>query len=403
MKPTMPTRRLRFSHDRTTRVYYTRWTDDHGNRHKRTFGSDKRQAEIKYAEFSALWKVDDATRNPPNDHAGPLTVSQLWTEHFEPYARSYYKRADGSPTGETTNIEHAFRYAIALYGSTPAAKFDADNLINVRKAMVDAGLCRNVVNQRVRKIRQVFRWSHSEGRKLVPADILVSMESVKALSPGRSDASESEDVTPVSDAVVDATLKHCPPTLAAMIRVQRLTGMRPAEVCIMRPCDIDRSGKVWFYRPAHHKTGHLNKPRVVAIGPRAQALIEPHIEMDLSAPVFSPAKARREREVSTGRALNRNRPRKTDRRVGNQYTAPSYYRAIQYAAKRAGAPSWSPNQLRHAWATEARRRGASADTIEGQMGHSGAAGGQDRPLARITAGYAHLDQSASATYQLKYG
>ncbi len=34
-----------------------------------------------------------------------------------------------------------------------------------------------------------------------------------------------------------------------MVRLQRLTGMRPAEVCILRKCDIDTTGDVWLYRP----------------------------------------------------------------------------------------------------------------------------------------------------------
>ncbi len=32
--------------------------------------------------------------------------------------------------------------------------------------------------------------------------------------------------------------------------------MRPAELCILRPADIDRSGDVWVYRPSDHKTQH---------------------------------------------------------------------------------------------------------------------------------------------------
>ena len=32
-----------------------------------------------------------------------------------------------------------------------------------------------------------------------------------------------------------------------MIELQRLTGMRPGEVVIMRTCDLERSGDVWAY------------------------------------------------------------------------------------------------------------------------------------------------------------
>ncbi len=32
-------------------------------------------------------------------------------------------------------------------------------------------------------------------------------------------------------------MPHLPEIVADMVRSQRLTGMRPAEVCFMRPCD----------------------------------------------------------------------------------------------------------------------------------------------------------------------
>ena len=42
----------------------------------------------------------------------------------------------------------------------------------------------------------------------------------------------------------------------AMVEVQLLTGMRPGEVCQLRPCDIDTAGPVWVFRPRQHKTRH---------------------------------------------------------------------------------------------------------------------------------------------------
>lgn len=42
-----------------------------------------------------------------------------------------------------------------------------------------------------------------------------------------------------------------------MVQMQLLTAARPGEVCIMRPCDIDRSGRIWVYKPKDHKTALL--------------------------------------------------------------------------------------------------------------------------------------------------
>jgi hypothetical protein len=60
-------------------------------------------------------------------------------------------------------------------------------------------------------------------------------------------------------------VKAASPPIAAMLQVQRLTGMRPDEVTIMRPCDLDRAGEVWIYRPESHKLEWLDQRRRVKI------------------------------------------------------------------------------------------------------------------------------------------
>jgi hypothetical protein len=58
---------------------------------------------------------------------------------------------------------------------------------------------------------------------------------------------------PVPDEHVEAVLPLLTPPVRAMVQVQRLSGMRPGEAVIMRPCDIDRTaGGTCVYRPASH-------------------------------------------------------------------------------------------------------------------------------------------------------
>jgi hypothetical protein len=61
----------------------------------------------------------------------------------------------------------ALRPLRELYGCTPAAGFGPKKLKAVRQRMIDAGLCRTVVNRYVGRVRTVFRWAESE--ELVPA------------------------------------------------------------------------------------------------------------------------------------------------------------------------------------------------------------------------------------------
>jgi integrase len=88
-----------------------------------------------------------------------------------------------------------------------------------------------------------------------------------------------------------------------LVTFQRLTGYRPGEACRLRAVDIDRTGEIWLYRPQTHTTAHLNRDRVIAIGPRGQDLIREFLVSDVSAYLFSP---RRSLEEYHGR-LRKNR------------------------------------------------------------------------------------------------
>src|SRR5204862_5691901 len=109
--------------------------------------------------------------------------------------------------------------------------------------------------------------------QLVPVAVYQSLTTLPGLQAGRTEARDMPPVEPVSEEHVRATLPFLRPAVRAMVQVQLLTGMRPGEVCQLRPCDLDTTGPVWQFRPVQHKTAHRNKPRVVSIGPKAQALL----------------------------------------------------------------------------------------------------------------------------------
>lgn len=44
-----------------------------------------------------------------------------------------------------------------------------------------------------------------------------------------------------------------------MLIVQAESSARPGEVVQMRLADLDRSGKVWTFKPQRHKTQHLGR------------------------------------------------------------------------------------------------------------------------------------------------
>ena len=135
----------------------------------------------------------------------------------------------------------------------------------------------------------------------MPASVYHSLRTVEGLKKGRTRATEPEPVLPVENTLVEATLPHLPHVVADMVRFQRLTGCRPGEVCQLRPCDVGRSGDVWEYRPADHKTAYRGRERIIYIGPRAQQ-VSCLICCGMPMPIASPRlRARRSVTSKCGR------------------------------------------------------------------------------------------------------
>jgi len=346
-----------------------------------------------------------------------LTMAALVREYLQ-HARRYYVKPDGQATGEAKRIEIALRPFIQYCPSLPAEHFGPLALKEYRERIIEAGLCRSYVNKRVNMVRRMFRWAVEE--QLVPPSVFHGLQAVAGLRRGRSGVRESEPIRPIAEGWVHRTMAFLPPTVAAMVELQMLTGMRPGEVCILRPMDVDRRGKVWLYTPANHKTAQYGHKRVVPIGPRGQEVLRPFLVRPPEDYCFAPDEAQAHRNA-VKRASRRTRvqPSQQNRRKpdpeklpGDRYDSDSYRRAIEYAiaaANKAGrakaaaegrevgehelVPHWHPHQLRHTAATIIRRE-MGLDAARALLGH--------RSLG-ITDTYAELDQALAVEAARKLG
>jgi integrase len=221
----------------------------------------------------------------------------------------------------------------------------------------------------------MFKWAVAE--ELIPVAIYEALKAVEGLRKGRVVARESKPVKPVPDAFVDPVRPHVSRQVWAMIELQRLTGMRPGEVVLVRTCDLATSGRIWEYRPDRHKGEHHEKDRVVYIGPRAQQILKPWLRTNLQEFLFSPRESMAERaaKMRTDRKTRvqpsqRDRSKDRPTRVpGQRYTRSSYARAIAKACLKAGVPHWAPNQLRHSVGTKVRRE-MGLESAQVVLGHS---------------------------------
>ena len=275
---------------------------------------------------------------------------------YATYAEEYYRK-DGRASGSIDRVRAALRVLVRLFGPEPIAEFDASKLIALQDHLATQGYARKYVNDLVCVVKQAFAWGVP--RNLVPDRVLWQLKAVKSLAKGRSKARETEPVRPVPTVDIDAIEEHVARPVWSMVRLQLLTGMRPGEVLIMRPCDIEKeTDGVWTYHPSRHKTEHHGKSRVVYLDSAAQDVLRPYLERDPESFCFSPKES--------DRRIN------GKHRVGNRYRRDSYRTAIQRACDRSGVPRWSPNQLRHNFGTKIRKmHGLEAARV--LLGHSSAA------------------------------
>jgi integrase len=392
-------------------------------------------------------EVGQGTRVAP----ATLTVAELLVA-FLRHAQGHYRDQDGRQTSEMKEFIYSLRPVNHLYGGTPAAAFGPLKLKAVRDLMVrgyehpkygpQPALARGLINKRVGRVVRVFKWAASE--EMVPAPVHQALATVGGLQRGRTSARETAPVKPVAVALVDATLPHLPAFVASMVQVELFTGMRPAEVCNLRLAEIDRTGNVWVYRPANHKTAWRGKERVVPIGPRAQEVLRGYIRMrcpccgvegrpprlgwrsgtcgpcadrldeecvcgpwplvELQQPdayLFSPALAREERyaDLRAGRQ-SKVQPSQQDRkrrkpkvRPGDRYRVTSYAHAVRRACEAQRLEAWHPNQLRHTHGTEVRRR-FGLEAAQAALGHA---------QANVTEIYAERDLALAVRVATEIG
>lgn len=335
-----------------------------------------------YARYSRLIADWQSHQSSPVRHVTVGHVTLLYLRHCE----SHYVK-DGVATSQLHVVTSALRRLNQLFRETIAAEFSPRMLKAVREQMVREDLCRTTVNQYVSIIRQCFKWGVSE--ELVPPTVLLALQAVRDLLAGRSSARETAPVRAVPDARIDALQPHVALPVWGLIQFQRLTGARPGEALLVRGRDLNTSGEVWEYTPPRHKLEHKRMSRVVMIGPVAQAALQPFLRTDIQAYLFSPDAdgsrpyrrdsytnaIKRGCEIAFGlpaelRNITRQVRRLPDLSETERQALRERLAAEAHAWRRQNC--WHPNQLRHSFATMARRAAGSLEAARVLLGHASA-------------------------------
>ena len=190
------------------------------------------ESKAKYQRLLAKWlaaKQADVVADP-SFQSEDITIAELALAHLG-YCDRRYRNKRGEPTGEADNVRDSIRELLRLFRDEPAREFGPKKLRAVRKAMVEAGLSRSVVNRRIKRCVRVFKWG--VGEELLSPSVHQALAAVEGLRAGERVGSQSPRETaavkPVEDMRVDAVKPFVSPQIWAMIELLRFTGMRPGE------------------------------------------------------------------------------------------------------------------------------------------------------------------------------
>lgn len=315
---------------------------------------DQPESRERYHRVIAEWERR-GRRLPPADFDAPpvrraneIAIVEVIREYWR-WAADYYRPKHAQA------LDGALAILRQFYGRTAAIDFGPKKLRLLRDHMIRGDGSRRMpwsrkyINSQVQRIRHMFKWA--AGHELVPVAVHQSLCTLEPLRRGRCDAREGKKVVPVPEHLLSAVLPNLTRPVAALVRLQRLTGARAGELLGMRPCDIEMDDKlgVWTYKPEEHKNAYREHERVIYFGPQAQEVIRSFLhDRATNAFLFSPAESDVERRLKLhaqrttpagqGNGLGTNRRANPRRKPGERFTTSTYHRAIQYACDRTFLP-----------------------------------------------------------------
>lgn len=311
------------------------------------------EAHAAFAELLRKWIANGKEPLGPRlPHAAELTftVSALvdqyraWLDGTQRYHKG------GKPTSQRRVAWRALSLFEDFTGAVPVRRLSKSMLIQWRDRL-EAGYpnwVRNTINRTVAHVLQMLSWG--EDRGLVPAAVASGCATMKRLKrdecAGRREHGRERRAVSAED--VEKVAENCCNQVAAMMRLQMSTAMRPGEICALRWADIDKNGPDgnWIYTVVAPKTQHHGHATRYLIGERAQRILERFPALP-TAFIFSPAKRMAERSAARKRKPTHPRPGPR-RSFNNRWGTVAYRHHVIAACAAAGVEMFTPHELRHA-------------------------------------------------------
>ena len=152
-------------------------------------------------------------------------------------------------------------------------------------------LRRRTLNLYISHVIRFLEWADARG--YLATGQLERLREGAFLPKGSAEAPDYTGPKPPDPESVAALIEYVPPSVAAMVELQRLTGMKPVELCDLKAIHLDKSGEPWIYSPPRQRS--QRKVRRVTLDARAQAVLIPFLPTNPYEAVFSPRKLYAER------------------------------------------------------------------------------------------------------------
>ena len=339
----------------------------------------RKETNKAYRIFIAQWATI-------GDLADPHKKKSYFIDNLAKVFLRWAREAFGSSDFGT--YKTAIKTTLDIYSGTLVEEFGPQKLLTVQnrfveirwfipkkpvenEKQVEKRFSRGHVNKMTCFVRRMFEWGIPY--EFVPPAIAGALKYVPSLREGQTTAPECPPREAVPDNVVDATLPHFLPIIADIVRVQRLTAMRPGEICSMTVGNIDRSGEIWVYRPTTHKNRWRGQSRVIALGKPEQEILDRRmVGKENDDYIFTRAEAMQERKAKkkasrkprrtpSPMAWDKAGAEKPKRQYRDSLTSEMYCKAVtntiaavnaQLPDGQKGIPHWTPYCLRHAAITE---------------------------------------------------
>lgn len=345
------------------------------------------EAQASYDRFLLNWIKTNGETKKENPHKG-YTVTEIAVA----FVADYKERPVKSDSDLQTFTRISDRLG-SLFPGRQADNFRIRDLETLRDSFQKEEFTRNgkqqkrsrtYLNKLISRTKMMFSWGAS--KEMVSAETVARLKYLQPLRKGHTTAPEAAGHHLISDKDYKAVLPFLPAYYKDIVEVLHLTGMRPSELCNMRVCDIDRSGKIWIYQPEHHKTEHSGATRIVGLGKKTQAVLRKHLtKRQDDEYVFTPARAMESRwKIQRKQRKSPLQPSQVERekqrasgkmaRFKPKLDAPIITKRVRAACNMALkakkiSQAWTPYDLRHTAITDVRTK-YGAESAQHFAGHS---------------------------------